>query len=36
MGYSICKPRADENLQERFEEAERQNIFFLGMDIDAF
>jgi isopentenyl diphosphate isomerase/L-lactate dehydrogenase-like FMN-dependent dehydrogenase/biotin carboxylase len=36
-GILICKPRADEKLlQERFEEAERQNIFSLGMDIDAF
>jgi isopentenyl diphosphate isomerase/L-lactate dehydrogenase-like FMN-dependent dehydrogenase len=36
-GILICKPRADEKLlQERFKEAERQNIFSLGMDIDAF
>lgn len=37
LGILICKPRADEGLlKERFQEAERQNIFALGMDIDAF
>ena len=36
-GILICKPRADEKLlEERFQEAERQNVFSLGMDIDAF
>lgn len=36
-GILICKPRADEKLlEERFKEAENQNIFALGMDIDAF
>lgn len=36
-GILICKPRADESLlEERFKEAEAQNIFALGMDIDAF
>lgn len=36
-GVLICKPRADEGLlRERFEESERQGIFALGMDIDAF
>ncbi len=37
MGILICKPRADEGmLRERFQEAQRQGIFALGMDIDAF
>lgn len=37
MGILICKPRADEGmLKERFQEAEKQGIFALGMDIDAF
>jgi isopentenyl diphosphate isomerase/L-lactate dehydrogenase-like FMN-dependent dehydrogenase/biotin carboxylase len=37
LGVLICKPRSDEGLiQERFQEAERQGIFALGMDIDAF
>ncbi len=36
-GILICKPRADEGLiRERFQEAETQGIFALGMDIDAF
>ena len=36
-GILICKPRGDEGmLKERFQEAERQKIFALGMDIDAF
>jgi isopentenyl diphosphate isomerase/L-lactate dehydrogenase-like FMN-dependent dehydrogenase len=36
-GILICKPRQDEGLlKERFQEAEKQNIFALGMDIDAF
>ncbi|MDX1957573.1 MAG: alpha-hydroxy-acid oxidizing protein [Leptospiraceae bacterium] len=36
-GILICKPRADLGLiQERFTEAERRNVFALGMDIDAF
>jgi isopentenyl diphosphate isomerase/L-lactate dehydrogenase-like FMN-dependent dehydrogenase/biotin carboxylase len=37
MGILICKPRADEGmLRERFQEAEKQGIFALGVDIDAF
>ncbi len=37
LGILICKPRADEGmLRERFQEAQRQGIFALGMDIDAF
>lgn len=37
MGILICKPRADEGLiRERFQEAESQGVFALGMDIDAF
>ena len=36
-GVLICKPRADEGLlKERFQEAEKQGILALGMDIDAF
>lgn len=35
-GILICKPREDEGLiRERFQEAEAQGIFALGMDIDA-
>lgn len=36
-GVLICKPRSDENLlKERFQAAEKQGVFALGMDIDAF
>ncbi|MCB1175965.1 MAG: alpha-hydroxy-acid oxidizing protein, partial [Leptospiraceae bacterium] len=36
-GVLICKPRNDEGLiKERFQEAEKQGILALGMDIDAF